>query len=93
MDDAPDEDRPAETPPVDDGPRHGPAADDEPMDDDEPMGDGPATDDDGNVFGPRPDEPRVGPILPGDPDLENVAFVLLGVATSLVLIADLVGLL
>jgi hypothetical protein len=101
MDDASEEDRSAETspvagadrdPPVDDG-RTTEQHEDPPWRGDPDEVDGDATDDDGNVFGPRPDEPRRGPILPGDPELENLAFVLLGVATSLVLIADLVGLL
>jgi hypothetical protein len=51
-----------------------------------------ATGEPGNVFGPHPDEPR-GDILPGEPDPEHVAFVALGVAVSLLLVADLVGLL
>ena len=44
----------------------------------------------GSVFGPRPDEGRE-EILPGDPNLENALFVALGVAASLVLILELVG--
>lgn len=49
-------------------------------------------DEEGAVFGPRPDE-GVMEVLPGDPSAENVAFVVLGVATSLLLLADLAGLL
>lgn len=44
---------------------------------------------DGSVFGPRPDEGSR--IVPGDPDPEHVLFVVLGVATTLVLMLDVVG--
>jgi len=45
----------------------------------------------GAVFGPRPDEGAM-EVLPGDPSAENVVFFVLGVATSLLLLADLAGL-
>ena len=49
-------------------------------------------DEEGAVFGPRPDEGAT-EVLPGDPSVENVVFFVLGVATSLLLLADLAGLL
>ena len=45
-----------------------------------------------SVFGPRPDEGAT-ELVPGRPDPENVLFVVLGVAASLVVVADLLGLL
>lgn len=44
----------------------------------------------GSVFGPRPDEGAI-EVVPGDPELEHVLFVVLGVATSILLVLDLVG--
>jgi len=70
------------------GPRDPAEADTDPSTGPEAGADG----DGGSVFGPRPDE---GPteLVPGTPDPENVLFVVLGVATSLVLVGDLVGVL
>lgn len=48
-------------------------------------------DEEGSVFGPRPDE-GAREVVPGDPDLENALFVALGVLASLVLVAAVVGL-
>jgi hypothetical protein len=60
---------------------------------DDEGGDGEDGDDgEGAVLGPRPDEGAM-EVLPGDPSAENVVFVVLGVATSLLLLADLAGLL
>lgn len=45
----------------------------------------------GSVFGPRPDEGAT-ELVPGTPDPENTLFVVLGIATTLALVAALLGL-
>jgi hypothetical protein len=54
--------------------------------------DGKEPEDGGSVFGPRPDEGSL-EVVPGDPDLENALFVVLGIATTLLLLLDLIGVL
>lgn len=50
-----------------------------------------APENDGSVFGPRPDD-GAPEVLPGDPDPTNVLFVVLGVVATLLVVFDLVGL-